>query len=253
MPAAPKGTAHRTLEWTGHNVGAGSHRIEKWTRQAGFSSFVQWCGVFLGSALKAQGIEPPEGYASAVNWSNYGTKVASIAQARPGDIIVYGTHHVAMYLGGGRQRQGNDIDGTVGDSGVGSSLGLGPITAIRRPPYKGGAGSNIPTPAEKRKHERIASEEGGKLGSGLPFEKTFEEHVGQPGNEAIEAGANAVKSGVDLSKAVVDALEHPESLLLNIGLLGGGAFLIYYGVALVAGVHKPVTTPMVVAAKGAEL
>lgn len=255
--AAPKGTAHRTLEWTANNVGAGPGRIARWTHQAGFSGFVQWCGVFLGSALRAQGLKPPTGYPSAINWSGYGSKVNSLSEARPGDIIVYGTHHVAMYLGGGRQRQGNDQNGTVGDSGVGSSLGLGPITAIRRPPYRGPAGGFPHNLGERKKVERLAAEEGGKAGLGLPGEEAFEKNIGQPGNEAIEAGANAVKGGVDLTKSVVGALEHPESLLLNAGLLCGGAFLVYYGAALVLGVHKPVAAPAAMAAsagaKGAVL
>lgn len=255
--AAARGTAERTLEWVDNNRGAGANRISRWTHQAGFGSFVQWCGVFLGSAMKAQGIQPPSGYPAAVNWSTFGRKVNSLSQARPGDILVYGEHHVAMYLGNGRQIQGNDENGTVGESGVGDSLGLGPITAIRRPPYRG-HGRQVSgfeksliaqgkSPAEARK---IAEAEGIKPGEPLPFEGTFEKNVGEPVNSAIETGA-------DLTKSVVGVLENPESFLLTAGLVGGGAFLIYYGVALVFGVKNPVATPATAAAKtavkGAEL
>jgi hypothetical protein len=248
--AAARGTAGRTLEWTANNIGAGGNRIARWTRAAGFSGFAQWCGIFLGSALRAQGLNPPTGYAAAINWSGYGTKVNSLAEARPGDILVYGSTHVAMYLGNGRQRQGNDGDGTVGDSGVGSSLGLGPITAIRRPPYRGGHRGitgyekSLIADGKSPKEAREIAGEGGKSGLGLPGEGAFEKNIGQPGNEAIEGAADAVKGGIDLTKAVIGALENPETLLLNVALVGGGAFLVYYGAALMLGVRQPVAAPV---------
>lgn len=41
---------------------------------------------------------------------------------------------------------------------------------------------------------------------------------------------------------------HPEALMLNIGLIGGGAFLAYYGAALMLGVKRPVAAPAQAAA-----
>ena len=44
---------------------------------------------------------------------------------------------------------------------------------------------------------------------------------------------------------------HAEALMLNIALIGGGAFLVYYGAALMLGVKKPVATPAKAAAVAA--
>jgi hypothetical protein len=125
------------VEWAQRNIGAGVAKVDRWDAGAGFPSGTAWCGIFLGSGLKAMGLKPPSGYAAASSWASYGTPVSE-KDLRPGDIIDYGSTHVAMYIGGGKQIQGNDGNGTVGVSGIGPSLGLGPITAIRRPPYKSG-------------------------------------------------------------------------------------------------------------------
>jgi hypothetical protein len=247
--AAPKGTAARTLEWTAANRNAGANRIRKWTSAAGFSTFEEWCGIFLGSALKAQGIEPPKGYPSAINWSNYGTKVNGVKNARPGDILVYGSNPVAMYLGNGRQIQGNDINGTVGVSGIGAKLGLGNITAVRRPPYKKSRPmtgyekslvSGGKSPAEARKIEEQESQGAdGSLGAVIPSPK-----------EAASSLADEVLGGI-----LGDIAKSAEPLMLNVALVGGGAFLIYYGAAQLLGARRPmapVAAAAGLAAKGAE-
>lgn len=80
--------------------------------------------------------------------------------------------------------------------------------------------------------ERIASEEGLKSG--------FSDVV--PGVDAGLSLADQVISGIfgDI---------HPEALMLNVALVGGGAFLVYYGAALLFGVKRPVAAPAKAAAE----
>jgi len=227
---AETGTAARTIEWAMNNLGAGLGKVRRWDSKAGFAYGTAWCGIFLANAMRAQGLPVPKGFAAATNWSTYGASVKSLREAQPGDILVYGTNHVAMYLGNGRQIQGNNSNGTVGTSGVGANLGLGPITAIRRPPYKGstGAGSNI-----------LGDALHGALGA-IP--------EGPAAFAAAEAAANAIGdhvpsldniAGEVLSGLAGDLAKSAEPLMLNIGLIAGGAFLVYYGASLIAGIQGP--------------
>jgi hypothetical protein len=215
------------------NIGAGTKKVAKWDAKAGFAAGTAWCGIFLGAVMRAVGLQPPSGYAAAHNWSTYGTAV-NRKELQPGDIIVYGYNHVAMYIGGGRQIQGNNSNGTVGTSGIGSGLGLGPITAMRRPPYQHGGrstGLGFPgmSPAERKKFEEIAEHE--NLGSGfadvVPGVHTIENAAGDAAEAMAEGLANLFAS-------------HAEAFMLNLGLVGGGAFLVYYGAALMLGVKQPV-------------
>lgn len=224
--SSPLGTAQRAVEWTENNISAGARRIARWDKAAGFPKGTQWCGIFLGAAMRSQGLTPPSGYPAAVNWSTYGTAVKR-NEIEPGDIIVYGEHHVAMYVGSGKQIQGNDANGTVGTSGIGSSLGLGPITAIRRPPYK----SQKSQEGKKDKEEWSSF---GPLG-------TAEEVLTYPSRKIagfLEDEAGSLASEV-VSGIVGDVAKSAEPLMLNIGLVGGGAFLIYYGISLMAGSNEP--------------
>jgi hypothetical protein len=241
--SAPVGSAARGLAWAERNIGAGVSKIAKWDAKAGFATGTAWCGIFLGALMRAQGITPPSGFAAATNWSNFGTAVAS-DEMKPGDILVYGTNHVAMYKGGGQQIQGNNSNDTVGTSGIGSSLGLGPITAIRRPPWTaGGAGVG----------EGKVDYGGGPLG----FAKHFV--LGDP-LEALGIGSGqGLKEDItgavpDVAGEVISGVLNmlglkANTVMLNVGLVGGGAFLVYYGVALMAGVQSPVARPAGAAAK----
>ena len=72
--------------------------------------------------------------------------------------------------------------------------------------------------------------------------------------DVTEATSEGVDAAGNLAAEVVSGifdLIHPESLMLNIALLGGGAFLVYYGAALMLGVKKPVATPAKAAAVAA--
>jgi len=139
---------------------------------------------------------------------------------------------------------------TEGKETVGGKAFAGFLERLKK---GGGAGGPNPfertlleegkTPAEAKKISEEQSHEEGFSSFHLPGEKFAEEHDPIP----------AIASGVDLTKAVVGALEDPESLLLNIGLLGGGAFLVYLGAAKVLGVRRPVAAPATALAKGAAL
>lgn len=231
MTVATPNTAAAAVAWARRQLGASSRKVERWNSQAPG----EWCGVWLAAAMRAMGLKPPSGYPAAINWSSYGTAVKP-GEEQPGDILVYGSNHVAMYTGGGQQIQGNDQNGTVGVSGTGSGLGLGPITAIRRPPY-----GNVPTPAERRKHERIAGEENiTKKGIGGIYNV--------PGLKQAEEVAEGEKTPGGIVGEILSGLENllgekAVPIMLNVGLVGGGAFLAYFGIARMFGVAHPVQTP----------
>jgi hypothetical protein len=63
-----------------------------------------------------------------------------------------------------------------------------------------------------------------------------------------EGPVKSALGAVDLTGEIIKALQNPETLMLNVALVGGGAFLIYYGAALMLGVKKPVATPAKMAA-----
>jgi hypothetical protein len=74
------------------------------------------------------------------------------------------------------------------------------------------------------------------------FANQLGEQITHPGQTAAEdAGAVGGVAGDILGSIFGDI--HPEALMLNIALIGGGAFLAYYGAALMLGVKKPVATP----------
>lgn len=81
-------------------------------------------------------------------------------------------------------------------------------------------------------------------------------YSGIPGVEQVEEGVSAGESAADAVANLPAHLvgmftEHAEALMLNIGLIGGGAFLVYYGAALMMGVKKPVGTPVKAATEAA--
>jgi hypothetical protein len=150
-------------------------------------------------------------------------------EIQPGDVIVYGYQHVALYTGNNEMISGN-WSGTVGSSQLESSVAGTPITAIRRPPYKGAFEKSLiaqgKSPAEARK---------AKESEGL--KSSLGDVVPSPG-EAVSTVAGEVLSGLENLLG-----EKAVPILLNIGLVGGGAFLAYFGVARMVGVDHPVQTP----------
>jgi hypothetical protein len=80
--------------------------------------------------------------------------------------------------------------------------------------------------------------------------------ISSPGSAPAKAApkaANAVGgvAGEVLSGIAGDFAKSAESLMLNIALIGGGAFLVYYGSALALGAKSPVGTPVKKAAETA--
>lgn len=226
-------TAVAALAWARRQLGATSSRITRWNSQAPG----EWCGVWLAAAMRAVGIKPPAGYQAAHSWSTFGTAVKP-GEEQLGDVLVYGYNHVALYAGNKEQIQGNNQNGTVGSSGIGSNLGLGPITAIRRPPYKSAGGG-----------ESTIGEVGNFLGNvvgGTPLSGI----LGNTGTSEAKKGAEAAGSAASsLAGEVLSDLEgtlgeKAVPLALNIGLIGGGAFLAYFGLARMVGVDHPVQAPL---------
>lgn len=102
------------------------------------------------------------------------------------------------------------------------------------------------TPADERRAEALAKSEGGKFGVGAIY--------GIGGLKQAEEVAEGEKSPGSLAGEIVSDIlgqVHAEALMLNIALIGGGAFLVYYGAALMLGVKKPVATPAKAAAVAA--
>lgn len=214
-------------------LSSSASRIARWNGQAPG----EWCGVWMAALMRSVGLTPPSGYQAAHNWSNFGTEVKP-SELQPGDVLVYGFQHVGLYVGGGQMISGN-WSGRVGASPVPGEIAGTKLTAIRRPPYQGGFTNNVPTAAERRKHERVASHE--DLGSGGIFEGVPGAQQGQEVLEG-ETSVGAVAGGL-AGEVVNDILGNiagsAEPLMLNIALVGGGAFLVYYGVALLAGADEP--------------
>jgi hypothetical protein len=72
--------------------------------------------------------------------------------------------------------------------------------------------------------------------------------AGDVAGDVVDAVGGAAGSVADdVISGVFDAI-HPEALMLNVALVGGGAFLVYYGAALMLGIRKPVGTPAKMAA-----
>jgi hypothetical protein len=77
-------------------------------------------------------------------------------------------------------------------------------------------------------------------------EELIEGEIGPPGfiGEGALKGAETGAAAVDLTGEIIKTLQNPETLMLNVALVGGGAFLVYYGAALLLGVKKPVASPV---------
>lgn len=76
------------------------------------------------------------------------------------------------------------------------------------------------------------------------LESFGEEAAKSPGEVGKEDLGIAGQAAGSVAEAVANGLgslfaSHAEALMLNIGLVGGGAFLVYYGTALMMGVKSP--------------
>jgi len=100
----------------------------------------------------------------------------------------------------------------------------------------GGFQSPFASKAEEERIKGIAEEE--NLGEGA---------VPSPGEVADFAATKAAEKTAEVLGGLLS--EHAAPLMLNIGLVGGGAFLVYYGTALMMGVKSPVKAPVKAAAE----
>lgn len=78
---------------------------------------------------------------------------------------------------------------------------------------------------------------------------TVEEVIAGPSIATAEAIEGLVPKVPDVAKEVIEGIAdmlgiNATAILLNIGLVGGGAFLAYFGVARMLGVNHPVATPL---------
>lgn len=87
----------------------------------------------------------------------------------------------------------------------------------------------------------------GHIAGAPSFLDQLGEQVTHPGQTAEEDAGAIGGVGGELLSDLFGAI-HPEALMLNIALVGGGAFLVYYGAALMLGVRKPVAAPAKAAA-----
>lgn len=74
-----------------------------------------------------------------------------------------------------------------------------------------------------------------------------DELLNSAGNVAGDVASGAGGLAGDVLSGIFGEI-HPEALMLNVALVGGGAFLVYYGAALMLGIKKPVATPAKLAA-----
>lgn len=86
------------------------------------------------------------------------------------------------------------------------------------------------------------------IGTAIEGPKDLISGAGSAAANAASGVANDVVSGI-----AGDLASHAEPLMLNVALVGGGAFLVYYGAALMFGVKRPVKGPVDAASKAAAL
>lgn len=94
------------------------------------------------------------------------------------------------------------------------------------------------SPAERKRFEEIAEHEnlGTSFGDVVPGGHTIEDVAGDAGNAVVDGIAGLFA-------------DHAEGFMLNVGLIGGGAFLVYYGAALMLGIKAPAKPIVETAAK----
>lgn len=236
------------VRWAKSVVGTpeGSRLESRWARESGIAPTTAWCAAFVAAGLRQLGVSPPSNPASVDSWFKWkgGENLGvNLHRAHPGDLLGFDwgdggiRDHIAIYIGGGMMISGNDHNNSVGIARVPTGNLVGIIHPKAFGKYKGEPLSRnfqFHSPAERKKFEELAEHEGLKSGIG-----------------DVVPGAGL--AGEVISGLVGDLTSHAEALMLNIALLGGGAFLIYYGTALLLGAKQPVGGPAKAAAEAAAL
>lgn len=122
-------TAESVVAWAKHFLGSG----DRW----GYPG--EWCGAFVGADMLRHGIQPPSDYPLAAAWGKWGSAAAG---PEFGNVVVIGgSGHVGIGLGGGKMISGNLSD-SVAISTVAEAAGGRPVTGYRLPPYVSGGGGD---------------------------------------------------------------------------------------------------------------
>lgn len=224
--------AEKYARWALATVGTreGSGRERKWAAAAGISYTTAWCAAYVSYGLAKLGIQPPLNPAYTGSWLTWkgGEKVDGLSNARPGDLIVIDwgdggrTDHIGIYVGNGQYVAGNNSQNSVGAT----SVPTGNIVGIVRP-------------------KRFA---GGSSGGGLDIPGLGFIEDAFPGGDKtlLDLGGDKVAGAAgDLAGDVLGGLAdllgvNAAAIMLNIALVGGGALMVYYGVAKASGVDAPV-------------
>lgn len=224
------------LRWSRATVGTreGSTRQRRWAAAAGVAWTAPWCSVWIAYGLRKAGIAPPSNPAYSGSWLDWdgGTQVeGGLRNARPGDLLIFDwgdggiTDHVGAYLGGGRMIAGNNSNNTVGTS----TVPTGNLVGIVRPKEFAGGGDSSDVPV---------------LGA-IPGVNAASDALNAGYDALFDAAGDVVPDAAEIAAAAIAKLAdllgiNAPAIALNVALVGGGAFLVYYGVAKMAGVDEPV-------------
>jgi hypothetical protein len=127
----------------GNNVGPALNRFEA---DFGFHG-AAWCGIFVGHALQAAGLQVPHSVASVASILDLAQSgsgpfekgILPVSAIRPGDLVTFGgTEHVAMVTSVDAQGI-HTIAGNTGQSNVSETIySPGDVTGVVRPKYAEG-------------------------------------------------------------------------------------------------------------------
>lgn len=236
------------LRWAESTVGIveGQGAERKWAAAAGISYSTAWCAAYISYGLTKLGLQPPISPAYTGSWLTWkgGERVpGGMKNAEPGDLLVIDwgdggrTDHIGIYVGNGQYIAGNNSENKVGKS----SVPTGNVVGVVRPKaFKSDAdvdensrgGFDIPG---------LGGIEDALPGGDFTLLDVFDE----PGEIAGDVAGDVIKGLGDLLGA------NGGKIMLNIAFVGGGALLVYYGVAKAAGVDAPVrSVGMAAATKG---
>jgi hypothetical protein len=228
-------------------VREGSGREAKWAAAAGISATTAWCSAFISYFLQKVGVHPPSNpaYSGAwLDWSEGRKLPGGYSEVKPGDLLIFDwgdggiTDHVAAYIGGGRMVQGNDHNNKVSIA----SVPTGNIVGVVRPKKFEGGGTDYGGGPVGFAKEFVLGDplEALDIGSGDDLKKKI-----------LGVGESVIPTAEDIVSALVKMLGvNAAAILLNVALVGGGGFLVYYGISKAAGVSAPVGRAFSAAAGG---
>ncbi len=127
--------AERAVAWAKKVIGVkqGSSKYNYWMGKVG--GYDPWCSFWIGFLMREIcGLECSD-FGHVSYWGGWANgKRISRGQLKPGDIVVYGDRHVALYIGDGQIIGGNQSD-AVTQAGIDSVSSAAASTFVR-PNYK---------------------------------------------------------------------------------------------------------------------